>query len=121
MTTRASLFAATVFAVMTAGPVAAQASSSPSPGTDFRGLWTTWTGINRDSMRAEVQAAAPTATPAGAMRAGTPELGARVGEFVRAGNCTEGERLARAAGDFPLLEAVRAHCRSGAIQAVSRR
>jgi hypothetical protein len=38
---------------------------------------------------------------------------------VRAGDCEEGERVARAAGDFPLVEAVRAHCRT-ATPAVSR-
>jgi hypothetical protein len=118
MTTRAFLAALTVLA---AGPLAAQPSPAPVAGAEFRGLWTTWAGVNRDSLRAETQGAVPAAPGAGALRAGTPELGARVGEEVRAGNCAEGERIARAAGDFPLLEAVRAHCRAGAVQAVSRR
>ncbi len=38
-------------------------------------------------------------------------LGERVGEVVRAGDCAEGERIARVAGDFALVRAVRAHCR----------
>ena len=37
-------------------------------------------------------------------------LGERVGEIVGLGDCAEGERVARAAGDFALVEAVRAHC-----------
>jgi hypothetical protein len=39
-------------------------------------------------------------------------LGRRVGEVVRAGDCAEGERIAREAGDFALVNAVRDHCRS---------
>lgn len=38
-------------------------------------------------------------------------LGQRVGELVRTGDCTAGERMAREAGDFALLAAVRAYCR----------
>ena len=37
-------------------------------------------------------------------------LGRRVGEVVRAGDCAEGERIAREAGDFALVRAVREHC-----------
>ena len=62
--------------------------------------------------------APPPAAPSGPLRAGSPELGQRVGEIVRAGDCEEGERVARAAGDFPLVEAVRTHCRTS-VQAVS--
>jgi hypothetical protein len=102
----------------------ALASAAPeqpaAPGGGFSGLWTRWSGVNAESLQAETARAAP-APSEGAYRPGSPELGARVGEEVRGGNCIEGERLARAAGDFPLLEAVRAHCRSGAVQAVSRR
>jgi len=85
----------------------------------YSGLWTQWSGANGESLRAEASRQAP-AAPSGPLRAGSPELGARVGDVVRAGDCAEGERLARAAGDFPLVEAVRMHCR-GAVQAVSRR
>jgi hypothetical protein len=92
-------------------------AAAPDPG--FSGLWTRWSGVNSEALRAETTRAAP-AAPAGPLRAGSPELGQRVGEIVRAGDCAGGERLAREAGDFPLVEAVRSHCR-GAIQAVSRR
>jgi hypothetical protein len=83
----------------------------------YSGLWTRWPAANSDALRAEAARQAP-ATPSGPLRPGSPELGARVGEIVRAGDCEEGERVARAAGDFPLVEAVRAHCRP-AIPAMS--
>ena len=38
-------------------------------------------------------------------------LGRRVGEIVRAGDCTGGERMAREAGDLALVRAVQEHCR----------
>jgi hypothetical protein len=100
---------------------AALASAVPPPagpaGPNYSGLWTRWSAANGDALRAEAARQVP-AAPAGPLRAGSPELGARVGEIVRAGDCEEGERVARAAGDFPLVDAVRAHCRP-AIQAVS--
>ena len=92
-------------------------ATPPTAPRDYSGLWTRWSAANGDSLRAEAARQAPTA-PTGPLRAGTPELGQRVGEIVRAGDCEEGERVARAAGDFPLVEAVRAHCRT-ATQAVS--
>ena len=97
----------------------AQASSSqPAPATPrggFESLWTGWSNANQDSIRAEEQAAR-SARPSAAeaprrYQAGSVALGERVGEVVRLGDCAEGERLAREAGDFPLLDAVRAHCR----------
>ena len=100
----------------------ALASAAPPPAVapdPFAGLFTRWSGANDEALRAEASRAAP-AAPAGPLRAGTPELGARVGEIVRAGDCEEGERVARAAGDFPLVDAVRAHCRRSAVQAVSQ-
>ena len=99
----------------------ASAAPTPAPAADpgFTGLWTRWPTANSEALRAEVARQAPTAAP-GQLRAGSPELGARVGEIVRTGDCEEGERVARAAGDFPLVEAVRAHCRP-AVPAVSRR
>ena len=94
--------------------VLALASAVPAPahGADqnYSGLWTHWPAANSEALRAEAARQAP-AAPAGPLRAGSPELGARVGEIVRTGDCEEGERVARAAGDFPLVEAVRAHCR----------
>jgi len=86
-------------------------AAAPPPHQDYSGLWTRWSAANGDSLRAEAARQAP-AAPAGPLRAGSPELGQRVGEIVRAGDCEEGERVARAAGDFPLVEAVRAHCRT---------
>jgi hypothetical protein len=106
--------------ILLASALASAAPAQPAAQGGFSGLWTPWSGVNAESLRAETIRAAP-ARAEGAYRPGSPELGARVGEEVRGGNCAEGERLARAAGDFPLLEAVRAHCRSGAVQAVSRR
>src|SRR4051812_30138611 len=90
----------------------ALAGAAPAPAVDlgFAGLWTRWPATNGDALRAEAARQVPSA-PSGPLRAGSPELGARVGEIVRAGDCEEGERVARAAGDFPLVEAVRAHCR----------
>ncbi|HEV2818796.1 MAG TPA: hypothetical protein VGW40_16435 [Allosphingosinicella sp.] len=96
------------------------AAAAPDPAAAFSGLFTRWTGVNDEALRAEASRAVP-AGPAGPLRAGSPELGARVGEIVRAGDCEEGERVARAAADFPLVEAVRAHCRRAAVQAVSIR
>jgi hypothetical protein len=113
--TQAALF----LVAMLAAPTPTAPVQAAAPGA-YANLWTRWSGVNADSLAAEARAAPP-ASAAGPLRAGSPELGQRVGEEVRSGNCAEGERLARAAGDFPLLEAVRAHCRSGAVQAVSRR
>jgi hypothetical protein len=99
----------------------ALASAAPAPANQaaqgYSGLWTHWPAANGAALRAEAARQAP-AAPAGPLRAGSPELGARVGEIVRAGDCEEGERVARAAGDFPLVDAVRAHCRP-AIPAMS--
>jgi hypothetical protein len=97
----------------------ALAAAGPAQDQGYAGLWTRWSGANDAALRAERARQAQTA-PTGPLRAGSPELGARVGEIVRAGDCEEGERVARAAGDFPLVEAVRAHCRP-AIPAMSRR
>ena len=106
----------TGFLLASALASAAPAQSAAQSG--FSGLWTRWSGVNAESLDAEARRAP--APSEGSLRPGSPELGARVGEVVRAGDCEEGERIARAAGDFPLVEAVRAHCR-GAVQAVSRR
>jgi hypothetical protein len=90
------------------------ASAAPAPppagSPDYSGLWTRWSGANSEALRAE-EGRQAAAAPSAGLRAGSPELGTRVGEIVRAGDCEEGERVARAAGDFPLVEAVRAHCR----------
>jgi len=109
------MIATSLIAAALAGAAPAQ---PPAPGPDYSGLWTRWSAVNGDSLRAEAARETP-AAPSGSLRAGSPELGTRVGEIVRTGDCEEGERVARAAGDFPLVEAVRAHCRT-AVPAVSR-
>lgn len=102
----------------------APAPSEPAPGTGFESLWTGWSGVSRESIRSEAEAAradaAPTAPVPTHYQAGSTALGERVGEVVRLGDCEEGERLARQAGDFPLVEAVRQHCRARAPQIRSR-
>lgn len=101
-----------------AAPALAQPTAPPQ--RDFGGLWTPWTGANRDAMRAETTPSAPQPQPGtGQPSAGSAALGERVGEMVRLGDCEGGERVAREAGDFPLVEALRAHCRR-AVPAVSR-
>lgn len=41
---------------------------------------------------------------------GSVALGERVGDIVALGDCAEGERVARTAGDFALVAAVRDYC-----------
>ncbi len=111
-------------------PAAAQAQSAPAPSdspankADFESLWTGWSGVSREAMRAESEAArsghAAAADVPRRYRAGSVALGERVGEVVRQGDCDEGERLAREAGDFALVDAVRAHCRPAEPQIRSR-
>ena len=94
----------------------AAAAPAPEPANPYAGLWTGWSRANSESVAAEARAAdrarregeaAATARQAAAQGRA---LGERVGEIVRLGDCAEGERVARAAGDFPLAAAVRAHC-----------
>lgn len=67
----------------------------------------------------EAEAARRNATAADANEARA--LGERVGEIVRLGDCEAGERLAREAGDFALVDAVRSYCRqAGAVRASAR-
>jgi len=103
-------------------PAAALAApaAAPAPASGFGGLWTGWVGTNRDALdheKAEAQRlqrdmATADALRLRALRDQGRALGERVGEIVRQGDCDEGERVARAAGDFALVEAVRAHCRA---------
>ena len=112
--------------LLTAAPAVAQGVALPpaaeTPANPFQTMFTRWDGVNRDSMDAEAGAAQPVAEPqSGAIPAYSPlqprseadavALGRRVGEVVRAGDCAEGERIAREAGDFALVNAVREHCR----------
>ena len=114
------------FGLAAAAPVAAQGvtppPAAPADANPYAGLFTRWDGVNRDSLDAEIHAAEPVAAgpESGAVPAYSPlqprseaeavALGRRVGEVVRAGDCAEGERLARQAGDFALVRAVREHC-----------
>lgn len=107
--------------LLAAAAIAARAQAqqpAPAP-SGFSSLWVPWNVANSASIQAESARQAPTET-AGPLRAGSAALGERVGEMVREGDCTGGERLARQAGDMPLVDAVRAHCR-GAVPAVSHR
>jgi hypothetical protein len=96
---------------------AAQAAPAAQP-APFERLFTDWRSANRQSIEAEREALARppivaegTAAPVGAVAApGSTALGERVGEIVSLGDCAEGERMARAAGDFALVAAVRNHC-----------
>lgn len=119
-----------VFALLAFGLCAAPAAAqtgAPAPETPpnpFRELFTRWDGANRESMEVEAGAAEPAAASgpgSNAIPAYSPlapprseaeavALGRRVGEVVRTGNCAQGERIARDAGDFALVRAVRAHC-----------
>ena len=109
-----------------AAPGAAAQGNAPAPVAQrpenpFGQLFTRWEGVNRDSINAEVGAPQPAAgaqpdvIPAyspleSPTRAEAIALGERVGQVVRAGDCAEGERIAREAGDFALVRAVREHC-----------
>ena len=113
MTTKTRILMLT--GLMLAAPALAQRPAAPQSG--FSGLWTPWTGVNRDSLQAELEerrrAAAETqpASPDRQRRyTEAVALGERVGAIVRQGDCEGGERLARQAGDFALVRAVRGHC-----------
>lgn len=112
--------------LLAAVPAAAQsgapAPAAPPQANPYQNLFTRWDGANREAMEAEAITAQPAPEPDGnAIPAYSPlvsrsqaeavALGERVGAVVRAGDCAEGERIAREAGDFALVRAVREHCR----------
>ncbi|HEX8640541.1 MAG TPA: hypothetical protein VF704_05225 [Allosphingosinicella sp.] len=109
-------FAVLAFAAAPAALFAQPQSAPRQP--DFRSLWTGWDRANSDSMKVEREAVERVredyATAAGSGRETLQNqgraLGERVGEIVRTGDCAEGERVARQAGDFALVKAVRDHC-----------
>jgi hypothetical protein len=109
-------FAAVAQDAVQARPV----QTGPQP-EGFSGLWTRWSGANRASIAAEAARVPTEPGVRGPLRPGSASLGERVGEMVRTGDCEGGERLAREAGDFPLVDAVRAHCGRTVQPAVSRR
>lgn len=95
-----------------------QAAPAPAPHDKFDQLWTGWSAANGQSIEAEKAAleglrrevAAADAERRRQLMDEGRALGERVGEVVRIGDCTEGERIARQAGDFALVAAVREHC-----------
>ena len=97
----------------------AQPAAAPPSQVQFRSLWTPWNGVTQQSLRSEAEqlervrqdVATAGAERQAALRNEGRALGERVGEIVRAGDCEDGERVARQAGDFALVEAVRNHCR----------
>jgi hypothetical protein len=98
-------------------------ASAPAQAADdagFRSLWTGWNAVSRESTereRAAVEQVREDLARADARRLAAlgiqgRDLGEQVGEIVRLGDCEGGERVAREAGDFALVEAVRSHCRA---------
>jgi hypothetical protein len=106
-----------------AGQSSAQPPASQAPAANpYQNLFTRWDGVNRESMETEAGAEQPAPEPeSGSIPVSSPlvsrsqaeavALGERVGAVVRAGDCAEGERIAREAGDFALVRAVHEHCR----------
>ena len=107
------MLSALILLSLAAAPTAA-ANTPPVPErARFQGLFVDWTSANRQSIETErlgAQRPAPSAQPDAGSGAGSVALGERVGDVVALGDCAEGERIARAAGDFALVAAVRAHC-----------
>ena len=89
------------------------------PASGFGSLWTGWRDVNAEALakeRAAVEEVREDYVTASSSRRDQLRnqgraLGERVGEIVRTGDCEEGERVAREAGDFALVQAVRDHCR----------
>jgi hypothetical protein len=77
-----------------------------------------WRALSRDSSRTETEQLQRTTEMPSTIAARTDAiargraLGDRVGQIVAAGDCDEGERQARAAGDVALAKAVRDYCYS---------
>ena len=109
----AALLAPAAALAQPTAPAAAQRS-------EFQRMWTGWGAANaasltveRDSVaRVREDLATGDAARQRELRNEGRALGERVGEIVRLGDCEEGERVAREAGDFALVEAVRGHCRA---------
>ena len=111
-----TILPAAILALLVSAPaVAAQPAADGR--ARFDGLFVNWSAASRESIEAERKAAAqPAPAPLSAAAsvalatAGSQALGERVGEIVAMGDCAEGERVARTAGDFALVAAVREHC-----------
>ena len=120
-------FALLALSLLAAAPASAQggapAPAARPPANPFAEMFTRWDGVNREAIEAEASPAEPAPAPESRAipayspldsrsRAEAVALGQRVGQVVRAGDCAEGERIAREAGDFALVRAVREHCSS---------
>jgi hypothetical protein len=110
---------------MAPATLAAQTAPAPPTRSQFDALWTPWAVTNRQAQRNENDAvqqvrrdlATADAVRQAQLRDQGRALGERVGEIVRGGDCDDGERTARRAGDFALVEAVRDYCRQHRPQA----
>lgn len=120
LVTRRALRIAWLAAALAAAPGVALAQAvPPPPPSGFGSLWTGWRDVNASALEKEreaVEGVREDYVAAGADRRRELQnqgraLGERVGEIVREGDCDDGERVARRAGDFALVQAVRAHCR----------
>ena len=78
------------------------AASPPAPAPAPQGLWIDWSALNRRAAEAQP---APRGTVEEAQA-----LGDRIGRMVAAGDCRGGEKMALAAGDTKLAQAVRTYC-----------
>jgi len=107
-----------IFAALLAGSAAQAQQPSAVPNFRMPGLWVDWKTLNQESRKAEDSIARPAAEPFDPerrrlMRVEASALGERVGKMVATGDCAGGERVAREAGDFALVRAVRDHCIAG--------
>jgi len=110
----------TLLAALTLVSLAAAPAAAAEPAVEMRArfgtMFVNWNSASREAIEAEREAAArPAADPAPLSPAamtvpGSRALGERVGDIVALGDCAEGERVARSAGDFALVAAVRNHC-----------
>ena len=82
-------------------------SSAPAAAA---GPWLDWGALNNHAMAGEAEARASRNPGDARSEAEARALGARVGRMVAAGDCTGGEKMARAAGDAELAAAVRKYC-----------
>ena len=110
------MLAGLILLSLAAAPAANAGTVTPAPErTRFQGLFVDWNSASRQAIETERLAAQRPTPPAqpqpgAGPTAGSVALGERVGDVVALGDCAEGERIARAAGDFALVAAVRAHC-----------
>ena len=90
---------AAILLIALLAPASAFAASPPA----VKGQWIDWSELNRRAASAQTPAPAQGEDQARA-------LGDRVGQMVAAGDCRGGEKMALAAGDTKLAQAVRNYC-----------